>query len=99
MSSQNVVISHSEVDLFNTCERKHYYTWGENIEPKVKGAALSTGTLGHLIFQKIWERRQQGVSIEQVQDRIYEDLIPYVDNLELFTPINRIFINFFHCHS
>lgn len=40
-------ISQSEVDSFKNCKRKHYYSFGEKLEPKKHSDSLTRGTLGH----------------------------------------------------
>lgn len=49
------LISQSEVDTFLICERKHYYAYGERLQPKEFPTAISRGTLGHRALQTHYE--------------------------------------------
>lgn len=44
------LISQSEVDSFLACERKHYYAFGEKLQPRQIGEGLMRGIIGHEIL-------------------------------------------------
>lgn len=56
------LISHSEVDGFNQCERKHHYAHEVKLEPKKRGAALGKGSAGHLFLETFLQAIKDGVS-------------------------------------
>jgi CRISPR/Cas system-associated exonuclease Cas4 (RecB family) len=51
-----LIISHSEVESFQACKRKHYYAFGEKIEKKVHSVALQRGADGHEIFNQFFTK-------------------------------------------
>lgn len=44
------LISQSEVDQFLSCQRKHYYGFGEKLQPRQHGEGLQRGILGHEVL-------------------------------------------------
>lgn len=55
------VISHSETESFNQCSRRHYYSFGECIEPIKRSQALNRGVIGHAMWKVFWENFPQGI--------------------------------------
>jgi hypothetical protein len=47
-------VSHSEVDSYLLCRRKHYYGYGLSLERISKSQALATGTAGHKILEAFY---------------------------------------------
>lgn len=58
----NGLVSNSETDTFNTCRRRHYYAFGEKLQPKVFGDGLSRGILGHKALEIFHKALQSGES-------------------------------------
>lgn len=48
-------VSHSEVDSFLLCRRKHYYGYGLSLERVTTSHSLATGTAGHRILEKFYQ--------------------------------------------
>lgn len=44
-------VSHSEVDSYLLCRRKHYYGYGLSLQRVTESAALATGVAGHKILE------------------------------------------------
>jgi hypothetical protein len=44
-------VSNSEVVAFNTCERKYYYQYDLNLEPKTPSTSIYRGTVGHACLE------------------------------------------------
>ena len=42
--------SHSEVESYLTCKRKHYYGYGLSLQRQTEGAALALGSAGHEVL-------------------------------------------------
>lgn len=61
-------VSHSEAQAYLSCERKHFYQYGLEVERKGKSSAMWRGTLGHTILQSIFLLRQEGSSWEDAFD-------------------------------
>jgi hypothetical protein len=47
-------VSHSEVDSYLLCRRKHYYGYGLNLERISTSQSLATGTAGHRILEAFY---------------------------------------------
>lgn len=47
-------VSHSEVDNYLLCRRKHYYGYGLSLERVTKSQSLATGTAGHRILEAFY---------------------------------------------
>ena len=47
-------VSHSEVDNYLLCRRKHYYGYGLSLERVNKSASLATGTAGHAVLETFY---------------------------------------------
>lgn len=48
-------VSHSEVESFLLCRRKHYYGYGLSLQRVSTSSSLATGTAGHQIAQAFYE--------------------------------------------
>lgn len=48
-------VSHSEVDSYLLCRRKHYYGYGLSLERVKTSASLATGTAGHSILETFYK--------------------------------------------
>lgn len=48
-------VSHSEVDSYLLCRRKHYYGYGLSLERMSTSHSLATGTAGHRVLEKFYE--------------------------------------------
>ena len=48
-------VSHSEVDSYLLCRRKHYYGYGLSLERVSKSQALATGTAGHKVLEVFYQ--------------------------------------------
>lgn len=61
------LVSNSEADTFLTCERRHYYAFGESLQPKSYGAGLSRGIAGHSALEIYYTSQLAGdaVSVSQ----------------------------------
>lgn len=55
MSTQHpVLMSHSEVDTYLVCERRHYYSHGDLLQRKQQSDALYRGILGHSAMERFY---------------------------------------------
>ena len=61
---QNAVhlISHSEVEAFGQCEKKHEYAHIEQLEPNTSSAALAKGNAGHFVLETFLKAIKDGMS-------------------------------------
>lgn len=56
----NELISHSEVESFSQCEKKHEYAHIQKIQPKSSSIALDRGNAGHLMFEVFFKSLKEG---------------------------------------
>lgn len=56
----NELISHSEVEAFGQCEKKHEYAHIQKIQPKKQSLSLDRGNAGHLIFEVFFKAIKAG---------------------------------------
>lgn len=47
-------ISHSEVETYLTCRRKHHYSYTQSLQPAVVSTALSYGSAGHAVLEAFY---------------------------------------------
>ena len=62
-------VSHSEVDSYLLCRRKHYYGYGLSLERIATSHSLATGTAGHRILEKFYSMLLEvgGTAEEQLE--------------------------------
>jgi hypothetical protein len=72
--SSDTVISHSEVDTFLLCEKRHYYAFGDStygdkkgLEPLNVSDALYRGISGHTALHAYYQKLIDGGTIEQAE--------------------------------
>lgn len=53
--------SHSEVESFLTCERRHYYSYGLKLDSMKMSQALYRGIVGHEILATYYRARKEGI--------------------------------------
>jgi CRISPR/Cas system-associated exonuclease Cas4 (RecB family) len=63
------VISHSEVDSFNQCKKKHQFAHEDKLTAKVHSDGLSIGSTGHLFFETFFKALLDGSPTEAAKDK------------------------------
>lgn len=64
-----MIISNSEVETFQKCQRKHWYAYGLNLTPREKSLPLRSGILGHSVLEKYYRAKRAELSHDEcVQD-------------------------------
>jgi len=59
-------VSHSEVDSYLLCRRKHYYGYGLSLERVTQSNSLATGIAGHKILEKFYKHiLNNGITAEE----------------------------------
>ena len=62
-------VSHSEVDYFVQCPRKHYYAYIKNIRRRSSSIALHRGNVGHELVEKFFHALMAGeINVEDRKD-------------------------------
>lgn len=54
-----LVVSHSEVDQYLSCERKHWYGFGLQLQRQSQSASLQRGTMGHAVLDAYYSELQK----------------------------------------
>lgn len=85
--------SHSEVESFNMCRRKHYYSYGEKIQPVTMDEKLIRGIVGHSCHEAYYKARMTGADHMEAQEPAVDALWSTYHSYEshLFNP--QKFIN------
>jgi hypothetical protein len=77
--------SHSEVEAFLQCERRHYYSYGEKLEGKVVSEALIRGIVGHSTLASYYQSLKDGYektpAMDMAIDVMYAETDKYADQL------------------
>lgn len=60
-----MIISNSEVETFQKCQRKHWYAYGLNLAPKTKTLPLRSGILGHSVLEKYYMAKRAELTHEE----------------------------------
>jgi hypothetical protein len=61
-------VSHSEVDSYLLCRRKHYYGYGLSLQRVRESSSLATGTAGHRILEAFYRTIvDAGLTVEEQQ--------------------------------
>lgn len=58
-------VSHSEVDSYLLCRRKHYYGYTKSLQRVKESAALAMGTAGHKILEVFYKNILDGKNFDQ----------------------------------
>lgn len=85
-------ISHSEVESFLLCERKHYYGYGLGIQRIKESVALNRGVLGHEMLDVFYTLISKGESYADTYEAAKSVLLAAMDgeNSDLIIELTRI---------
>lgn len=77
--------SHSEVESFLQCERRHYYNYGEKLQGKGTSEALIRGNVGHAVLATFYQALKDGFERQPAMDKavdvLYAECDFYADQL------------------
>lgn len=66
--------SHSEVEAFKLCERRHFYGYGLRLRHNKTSIALARGTLGHEVLAVFYQSCLDGDSFKEAKAKAYQAL-------------------------
>jgi hypothetical protein len=71
-----VIVSNTEVTMYNTCRRQHYYRFGMDIEPRFSnlGPAIIRGLTGHTALDAYYGAKMTGYSHDEAVEYAYDTL-------------------------
>ena len=78
-------MSHSEVESFTTCERRHYYAYGlkGGLRKRTESSALVRGTIGHSLLAEYYQALKDGDEYDARLKRVGERLQYWVAQTDL----------------
>lgn len=88
-------MSHSEVDSFNSCERKHFYAFADGgLQSKSLSDALTRGIIGHKVLEIFFKNLKAGssydVAAKAAKDWITLESIKPNANLAMIADVMRL---------
>lgn len=87
-NGMSAIISNSEVASYLQCERKHFYAFGLNLEPRTFGDALFRGIEGHSILATYYKALQSGLPHKDAKREAFEHLtVRMSESPEMRVPI------------
>ena len=97
MSKPAVIISHSEVESFLSCQQKHFYAFGDStfgekagLEPKVFSDALFRGIIGHEALSVFYKAIRDKDDIPTAAEKSYATLRAIGSRIEVLTQPNHL---------
>jgi RecB family exonuclease len=97
--------SHSEIDTYNECERKHYYRYGKGLESKTDQDALVRGNVVHKVLSEYYLLRKLDASHEEAMEHAIPMLSTAMAEYNPFDPddmmfkINNLLFWYFKCYA
>lgn len=91
-------VSHSEVDSYLLCLRKHYYAYIKSIERRATSKSLSLGSMGHAVMDTVlqmWLDTGEPANMKVVKGALMEYVREQPDTLELVNKLTEIFEAYF----
>lgn len=70
---ENHLISHSEVEAFGQCKKKHDYAHIQKLQPKTQGIALNKGNAGHRILEVFLLGIKEGLNDQDAKMKAFTD--------------------------
>lgn len=84
------IVSNSEVSSWNDCQRKHFFSFILNLEPKRRSRALNIGIIGHEILAHFYKAVMEGKTKQESYQAAMKLLTPYMMEAESNDEIDSI---------
>ena len=97
------LVPNSEADTFLTCERRHYYAFGEKLQPKSYGAGLSRGIAGHSALETFYASQKAGDAVSVSKNKMLtfmqSEILANIqsgnsDNTAVLTALQKLLIEY-----
>jgi hypothetical protein len=97
------LVPNSEADTFLTCEMRHYYAFGEGLQPRSYGAGLSRGIAGHSALEAFYASQKSGDAVAVSKNKmlavIEAEILESVkkgnsDNTQVLVDLQRLLIEY-----
>lgn len=82
--------SHSEIESYNTCERRHFYGYGLRIRSARPGVQLVRGTLGHAALASYYQGLAEGCSHTESVRLAFATLGTQLSEVEHLYPTGKL---------
>jgi len=82
--------SHSEIEAFNSCERRHFYGYGLRIRPNKPGLQLVRGSIGHASLARYYSELQGGNSHKEATRAAFAELSTQLSGVEPLYPGGKL---------
>jgi PD-(D/E)XK nuclease superfamily len=79
--------SHSEVEAYLMCQRRHYYSYGEMLQGKTQDERLIRGIIGHEILAEYYRSLQLGATHKEAATAGSLLLWPLISQFQLFDDV------------
>lgn len=76
--------SHSEVEQYAACERRHFYNYGHKIQSRTTSDVLARGNVGHLALATYYEARKLGASFDDATEAAFDIVTPEIKRYGVF---------------
>lgn len=76
--------SHSEVDIYEQCERKHFYSYGLDVEPIQTPDTLARGIAVHEVLSSYYQLRREGYNHDLATEGALERVNGAVSSLRVY---------------
>jgi hypothetical protein len=78
--------SHSEVESFAACERKHYYTYGQKVQGRTTSDSLARGNVGHQALSQYYQLCALGAPEDEAVDAAFDAAKIEMKKYNVFDP-------------
>ena len=78
--------SHSEVESFAACERKHYYSYGVKVQGKTTSDVLARGNVGHMALSQYYLHKKLGSTEDEAVDAAFDAARVEMRKYNVFDP-------------
>lgn len=89
-----MLLSHSEAESFNMCERRHYYAFGERIQKRKLSTSLQRGNYGHSYMEVFFKALQQGntwdYALAEVAAKYQSDLVENISDPDFCLVLQKL---------
>lgn len=91
-----MIMSNSEVEAFQKCQRKHWYGYGLNLSPREKNLPLRAGILGHSVLEKYYKAKRAELTHDECVHEGLSVLAAYMlhPDVEVYSIVLKRFLEY-----
>lgn len=97
--------SHSEVEAYLNCQRKHYYMYVNRLQAIQSSDSLARGNVGHEILSIYYQQRARGANHEDAADAAMDAMTTVTSRYNVFNPdklwddLEWMLVHYFDCYA